>query len=284
MDVLQSIANLALPSLTGAELDRAIAALAHQIERSGLIFVNAWWHGDDVDSAVQSLREALTRHDLGELFPEDLIAARTRLLSTEVSDDEEQVRRHQIGLTATHVNEQLRKRGDSRRFRALGKCLEWESDEPVWLRVTPEEHAALLAIAGPPSALEAVYDAAESIADLPDTLPDDPAPPSKSEALSRARTAMAAQRYEEALAMAEIAAGGGSHGLLGDLIRIDALHHLGRRDDAHATWTRTADEWLSGIYRVWDTQWQTLVSLHGKLGMAECPQVAEARKRAGSGQ
>lgn len=239
-------------------------------------FVLGWWHAGDIDSATETLVESLAELGVSE-FPAERFAAWSQAADP-LFDDEEDMRRHQMGFAAVVANEALARGGDPRRVRALGRVLEWESDEPAWLVLTPEEHAALVAIAGPPRALERIYDGIEA---LDAVQPPQPAPVDVEELLpgearERAEAAFREGRYEEALRFLRVFARD-KVDLLGALLRLDILRCAGQEDEARAVWAATADLWLGGGIRVWDTQWRRLIELHAKLGLPEDERLGRAK-------
>ncbi|MBX3247495.1 MAG: hypothetical protein KF901_09965 [Myxococcales bacterium] len=248
--------------------------------------VESWWHGTDAETAIECLRAALEEHGLADALPEEEIraSAETEWTGEGPSSwrDEEQLRRHQLGIVAVHVNAELERRGDPRRFRSFGVPLRDEPTEPVWLLVTPEEHAELLAIGGPPCRIEAPYDQTRSVAELPpivlqSQLDLDELDPSTAHRLAKA--AFDDERFEDVLVLIPLAVQDGDHGLLAQLLRIDTLRALGRTDEARAAWNETADEWLEGQRRVWDTQWDRLAALHEDLGMGPDDRIERVRAR-----
>ena len=248
-------------------------------------FIRSWWHGTDIESALECLSTALATHSLVEALPTELLQRLTAAAGIRTEEDEQAVRRHQIGITAVHANLELARRGDDRRLRSFGVELRDEEGEPAWFLVTPTEHATLLAIGGAPSELEAAYDTATDASQLPATLP--PTAPAALEELGVARAQQLADaafkrgNNAEVVRLAPIATQGGHHGLLAQLQTIHALWRLNRRDDARAMWATVAVEWLSNRVTVWDSQWKELVKLHTKLGLPEDEQVIEARARIG---
>lgn len=239
-------------------------------------FLLGWWHADDLESATEVLVDSLAKLGVSG-FPAERFAAWTEEAEPRY-DDEDDLRRHQAGFAAVHANERLARAGDPRRVRALGRVLEWESDEPAWLVLTPEEHAALVAIAGPPRALEQIYDGAERLDAVqpPQPVPLDPEELSPQEARARAEAAFREGHHQEALRFLRVFERGESD-LLGELLRLDILRCAGREDEARAVWGATVDRWLGGGVRVWETQWRRLVELHAKLGLPESERLVRAR-------
>jgi|GEM_PF-3261631 len=234
--------------------------------------VEAWWHADDCDTAIETLRHGLGKHGLEAALPSELLRERTRSATVNNDEDEADLRRHQIGIVAVHANLELERRGDVRRFRSFGVALRDETDEPAWILVTPVEHTELLAIGGPPSALEIPYDDARSIDDLPQIVLQQPVrledlDDDRAQLLSN--TAFRTGNYAEVVRLAPVAMSQGGHGLLAQLQYLDALRRLGRIEDARAAWIRIADAWLSATYTVWDTQWKKLAALHDELGLSD---------------
>jgi hypothetical protein len=238
-------------------------------------FLLGWWHAGDIASATEVLVESLAKLGVPG-FPAERFAVWTEEAAPQF-DDEEDMRRHQAGFAAAYANEALARAGDPRRVRALGRVLEWESEEPAWLVLTPEEHAALVTIAGPPRALERIYDGVEMLDAVrpPQPAPIAPEELSPREARGHAEAAFREGHHEEALRFLRVFERG-EVDLLGELLRLDILRCAGREDEARAVWGATADRWLGGSIRVWDTQWRRLVELHAKLGLRESERLARA--------
>jgi hypothetical protein len=130
--------------------------------------------------------------------------------------------------------------------------------------LSDEEHERALRLAGPPTDLEAKYSAGVALPEV-QALPPEYTKLPAHEARSRADAAIREGRYKDALRYLPRASEDGDHGLLARLTHIDTLRRVQRGDDARALWSQTADEWLSGARRVWDTQWKALLELHRKL-------------------
>ena len=250
-------------------------------------FIDSWWHAGDIDTALDMLREALAVHDLGQALPEARIRAdhdSAMAAQPRAKEDLEALQRHhQIGVAAVAANELLARRGDSRRFRAFDRAIADESDEPAWLLVTPEEHAKLRAKTGALDPVDAIYDAARSVAELAaiewpfgEISAEKLAP---HEARARADAALREQRYADALKLWPIAVRDGQHGILAELDWIETLRRAGDREAARARWRMTADSWLAGARPVWDTQWQRLEELYTKLALDEPERFARVRAK-----
>ena len=125
------------------------------------MFIDAWWHAFDIETAIYELQRSFSVLGLPPAdFPALLIRART----AEFEDDEEEVvRRHQIGILACAANMVFLREAAPQRIVALGESARWELDEPAWVIVDNEETGlALLAQHGPAPQLEAAYGAARS--------------------------------------------------------------------------------------------------------------------------
>ena len=240
-------------------------------------FINSWWHSHDTVSAAESLDTALA--ELG------LAAVSVALLEgvLAVIPDEDDARRHQIGIAARHANAQLAQLGRAERVRAFREDSEWseEDDEPLWLVVDPDEHAHLLAEIGPPEDLEAEYD---DPASHPEPLTRPPRvgprmPRSTAELELFAHEQVRAQNYPLALEAIDRLRTSGDPGVLIELMWISTLHSAGRRDDAITAWHTTADAWLAGERAVWRSQWVTLEKLHVALRLPEGPELVQIRAR-----
>jgi hypothetical protein len=246
------------------ESPRQIHEVAYQLERARRELALGWWHAADLDSALQTLNDRMGQLGLTPLDAETF-AARHALIS-ETIDEEEAQRRHQLGFAAVHANAQL---SDGRTFVCLGHELATESDEPTWALLSAEEHSRLAPLGSAPDDLEAGYSGARVLPTAvarPEVHIERMAP---HDAHLHANGAFRDGRYAEALEYLPRAALDGSHGLLAELMHIEALQRLDRHDEATALWGRTADDWLSDRRRVWDTQWKRLLELHGILGLPE---------------
>lgn len=239
-------------------------------------FINGWWHAASIEDAIESIARDLQAIGIAALVPRDALASAVHHLSAAGLDEEDQ-RRHQIGLLARFANHELAGAHRLERVRSYG-AVEDPDDEPRWLVVTPAQHADALLLYGAPQGIEAEYDD-------PDRYPDPVAtaePPSEPRIQRALAVGIAQQALREgdpatALRAAEIAmAEPTDHSLLAELIRIDALRRLGRRDDAQHAWTATATSWLAGR-RVWASQWHSLAKLHRELGMPEDALIASVR-------
>ena len=229
---------------------------------SSRTLVRGWWHAGDVEQAYQSLTERLKELGVEPFSMEELEAQQTRIQET--TSDEEAQRRHQLGFTAMYANERLT---GGRRFHCLNAQLSWESEEPPWVLLDDREHDALTALGGPPPLLEAAYSGKAGA----------PTPLSKSAldvsmlaphtAERLADEAILTGRYDEALLYLSRVSEDGDFGLLTRLKRIGIFVSAKRTDEGRVLWSQTADEWLHGNRRVWDTQWTKLLELHTLLGM-----------------
>ena len=242
-------------------------------------FINGWWHPHDVESAADSLDRELADLGLEKVSVAALEAAVAAI------PDEDDARRHQIGIAARHANAQLAQLGRSERVRAFREGAEWaegeddETDEPLWLVVEPDEHARLLVEIGPPEDLEGEYD---DPVDHPDPLTRPPRngpriPRHLAELELFAHAQIKAQNYPVALEAIDRIRAAGAAGVLVELLWISTLRSAGRRDDAIAAWHATADAWLAGEQAVWRSQWVTLAKLHAALRLPEGPQIERIR-------
>lgn len=239
-------------------------------------FINGWWHAASIEDAIESIELDLQAIGIATPVPRDALASAVDLLSSSGLDEEDQ-RRHQIGIVARFANLELAGAHRLERVRPYG-AVEDPDDEPTWLVVTSAQHAEALLEYGAPQGIEAQYDD-------PDRYPDPvvtAAPPSEPRipralALGIAQQAMRDGDLVTALRAAEIAVAETSdHSLLAELIRIEALYRLGRHDDAERAWTATATSWLAGR-RVWASQWRSLATLHSELGMPDDALIASVR-------
>jgi hypothetical protein len=130
---------------------RLVSKLAK--ERS---FPAGFWHPEDADGLADVMRGCLA--DLGlapDVVSDALIASLVEQFAR--LDDEDAARRHQIGAALHVVNRAL----TGRRFYAFAEGVPgWESDEPVWILLSPEEHALLVGtgLFHPPVGIEREYD------------------------------------------------------------------------------------------------------------------------------
>lgn len=243
-------------------------------------FIGGWWHANDLESAAESLG-----HDLAALaLPGVPVASLEAALAI---PDEDDARRHQIGIAARHANAALARLGRSERVRAFREGAAWseaeddETDEPLWLIVDPAEHARLLIEIGPPDDLERDYD--DPVAH-PDPLtrparvgPRLPKHPAELELFAHEQ--IRAQNYPVAIEAIDRLFAAGQRGVLIELMWISTLRSAGRHDDAVAAWHATARSWLAGEQQVWRSQWVTLEKLHAALTLPADSQLALIRER-----
>lgn len=258
--------------------DALARAFGEWLLRSDRPLASGWWHAGDVDEAFAWATERLTALGV-EPVPRTTFEAWQRAIDRH-TDDEEERRRHQLGHVATYANARL---AGGRRFHCLGDKVSWERDEPAWVLLDDREHEALCPLAGPPPDLEAAYSGRDR---EPEALPKPSLDPSRVPPHVAAELAEAAFRrgaFEEALRFIRRVSDAGDHGLRVRLRTIDLLHKTGRDDEARALWGATADEWLSGARRVWDTQWQTLSELRAQVGVpADDPRSRRIEAQLGS--
>lgn len=233
--------------------------------------VDGWWHANDLEAAAEVLDAALAALGLAAV-PRDLLQAVVDAVA-----DEDDARRHQIGIAARHANAQLAASGRDERVRAFRDA----NDEPVWLVVTPAEHASSLTQLGAPERIERAYD--DGTAPTPWT---DPFPrreiTNPSELWTFAQEKLRQRDYATALTAIERILASGYRAddvVLIELARISALRSASRRAEAIAAWEATAAAWLAGQRRVWMSQWQSLEKLHKELKLPETPALAEIRAK-----
>jgi hypothetical protein len=239
-------------------------------------FISVWWHAAGIHDAIESIEMDLRRFGIMAPVPVDGLEVVVRILSDAGLDEEDQ-RRHQIGVIARFANQQFARAERIERVRSYG-TVEDPDDEPTWLVVTPAQHSLALLEYGSPEGIEAEYDDPQRYLDPVATAkpPSEPRIP-RSLALVTAQQAMRNGDHVTALRAAEIAANPTTdHSVLAELILIDALRCLGRQRDAERAWIATATCWLGGR-RVWASQWHTLAQLHVDLGMAEDALIAAVR-------
>jgi hypothetical protein len=239
-------------------------------------FVDSWWHGNDIVSACECLNLELARLELRPISAE-------ALNTTQAVADENEARRHQIGIAARYANQQLAELGRSERVRAFRKEADWpnkETDEPLWLVVEPVKHSQLLAELGAPEDIEQEYDASIRLATPDSSRSEGPRiPRGNSELELFIQDQIRKQNWPLALeAIGRLRAGGNPDVLL-TLSWISTLRSAGRTQEAVAAWCATADAWLRGEPKVWQSQWITLEKLHRKLGLSENDQIARIRER-----
>jgi hypothetical protein len=238
---------------------RRLHRLGEWLGRSSRPLATDWWHANDLEAAYE-----WAARRLGELCIDppdrDAFEARHELVAAHVRDEEE-ARRHQLGFVAVHANAGL---DDRQRFYCLGMSASWETGEPPWILATEPEYAALRELTGAPPALEADY--ATNVLPAPARYPLDVATP---DADLKSREAFDRGDYALTLAYLAHVSKSGDHGLLAQLLHIETLRRMNRRDDATALWLTTADEWMRGERRVWASQWKRLRELHGKLRVSD---------------
>lgn len=239
-------------------------------------FINGWWHAGSIEDASESIERDLQAIGITAPVPREALASAFDRLSRAGLEEEDQ-RRHQIGIVARFANRELAGAHRVERVRPYG-AVEDPDDEPRWLVVTPAQHAEALLEYGVPQGIEAEYDDLERYPDPVATAapPSEPRIP-RALALGIAQQAMRDGDLVTALRAAEIAmAETSDHSLLAELLRIDVLRRLGRRGEAEQAWTATATSWLAGR-RVWGSQWLSLAKLHLELGMPEDALIASVR-------
>jgi hypothetical protein len=74
---------------------------ADDLRRRNLVL--GWWHAFDLESAFETLSDGLREQGLDPALPEDELA-RANALFAELEIDEEDARRHQVGIVARHGN------------------------------------------------------------------------------------------------------------------------------------------------------------------------------------
>ncbi|MEO6775306.1 MAG: hypothetical protein ABI467_20250, partial [Kofleriaceae bacterium] len=77
-------------------------------------FIGGWWHAADTETAAEELAESVTGLGL-EPLPIERLAEILAAIGDQF--DEEELRRHQIGLAARHANIQLARLGRPERVR-----------------------------------------------------------------------------------------------------------------------------------------------------------------------
>jgi len=241
-------------------------------------FIGGWWHAGDLASAAEQLHEALRAVGISADLAEALAAINASV------EDEDEARRHQIGVAARFANAQLATLGHVDRVRAFGESADFESDEPVWLIVTPAEHAELLSQLGPSEDIERTYDEpggdpAPPITPKPKAprLPKNPA-----ELWLFAKNQIDKRNYPLALEAIDRLLSqnyGQDDVVLVELERISTLRSLNRHAEAISAWNVTADAWLAGARNVWRSQWVSLEKLHKQLKLLEGPQLAAIHER-----
>ena len=253
--------------------------LGEWLGRSSRVLADGWWHACDVALAYELSVERA--HALGIDPPTEQAFVARHELAEKTTDDEEELRRHQLGFLAVHVNA---RRKDDQLFHCCGPDLSWESEEPPWVLLNGEEHRRLLSIAGPPTGIEAAYSGKTSLPNLVDVEDDragEAVRMAPATAQLKAKTLLNEGKLKEALLYFPAASAGGEHGLLARLDHIETLRRLSKTEEARALWNVTADEWIGGSKRIWNTQWKTLLALHKKLRLPDTdPRLASMREKA----
>lgn len=253
-------------------LDRVPPALDRALRSRETIV--GWWHADDIGSAIDVLAESLSGIGVAG-FPRERFEAWVDQAGGGIEEDD--LRRHQIGFAATFASGELARAGDARRVRAMGRVLERELGEPAWFVLDPDEHAALIVLAGPPRALERRYDGRDDLDALspPAPVPLELTELSPSEAWERARDAARRSAWDEALPLLRVMEGQ-KLDLLGELLRLEILRGAGHTEEACAAWVATADGWLAGT-QVWRSQWRRLIALHTALKLPDDGRLARVK-------
>ncbi len=142
-------------------------AIAGELSKSRAL-TQAWWHADDAEQAIECLTQDLASHGLSlEAELRSVIEARHEQA---LEEDEDEARRHQLGLAAVIANAAFARAGGSRRFRCflVHGPLEWESDEPPWVLVEEGELPILEKLFGglAKGSVEESYEGVDSLDDI----------------------------------------------------------------------------------------------------------------------
>jgi len=109
-------------------------------------FPGGFWHPEDEEGLLDVVGSRLEGLGLPDVRSDDALRAELRELA-ESDPDEEQARRRQIARVAARVNEAAGAAADARRLYAFAEDIPgWEADEPVWLLLTADERARLVAL------------------------------------------------------------------------------------------------------------------------------------------
>lgn len=123
-------------------------------------FPEGWWHGDDLDSALEVMMDRFT--DLGLVSPLDRAdLAKVAKDHSSFIEGEDAVRRHVVGRAVREANGFLTGMGRAERFYAFASDVPgWDPNEPVWLLLTAPERELLLrtGVLHPPTDIELSYD------------------------------------------------------------------------------------------------------------------------------
>lgn len=106
-------------------------------------FPRGYWHACVFDDAINVMQLQLKDLALAEFaLP---VAEIHTLIRESQAMDEDLLRRKTIALALERLNEQLAQKEHPKRFFNFAEdCHEWETDEPIWILLLPEERALLL--------------------------------------------------------------------------------------------------------------------------------------------
>ncbi|MBK9071665.1 MAG: hypothetical protein IPL79_11785 [Myxococcales bacterium] len=129
---------------SGPHAAAALAAIGAAVQQARG-FPQGFWHPEEVDDAIDTMRACLDDLELESAFVEkaqaELAAATTQWLE---EHDEEDARRLQITAVMAMANARLLAVASPLAFVEFDEPVPgWESDEPVWVLVSAEERAWL---------------------------------------------------------------------------------------------------------------------------------------------
>jgi hypothetical protein len=236
-----------------------------------------WWHGGDVLSAVETLNSDFGPLGAARVDQVELRAAMSGLPPAVDDEDEDHLRRHQIGWMARRANAALTAAGRVERVRAF--AIDDSTDEEAWYLVSPEEYDAVRAERGAPEYIEKLWDD-ERVADPITAIAREPIRAVRIGHKNAEQVALDAYRdrnYELAARAARVWVDSGNE-LIGPLCLLESLVALGEKDRGKPQWQKTAARWLQGFsYVIYRHQWDRLLRLHAQLELPEDELVVRCR-------
>jgi len=113
-------------------------------------FPAGFWHPEDEVACLEVMGDTLKQLGAPDVLSDPALRAELqRVVKLYSLDDEgeDKARRHQIALVAARVNATVGPAASARRLYQFAEDIpHWDADEPVWLHLSTEERARLLAL------------------------------------------------------------------------------------------------------------------------------------------